>query len=115
MRGYDMNSYFLPYEEVVKLEELGFDRPCFTYYTKQKLCYDLRLQYKNLSSPFYSQVFNWFLEVFNVKGNINLLSSGEYTWVYIKDEKINKSTIKYKLKVDAEIALVKKLIKLHEK
>jgi hypothetical protein len=115
MKEYDMNSYFLPYEEVVKLEELGFDKPCFTYYAEQKLRYDLRLQYKNLSSPFYSQVFNWFLEVFNVRGNINSLSGNKYNWVYIKDEKIYKSTIKYKLKVDAEIALVKKLIKLYEK
>lgn len=69
-----MNEEFVPYDEALALKELGFDKPCFTYYGghSKKLFYmskisefeyDVYTNSKNndeVSAPLYQQAFKWF-------------------------------------------------------
>lgn len=68
-----MEKEFVPYELVVKLKELGFDKPCFGYYhvcdgyTKgYAFCYfNEPERYESDSAvlaPTFSQAFRWFRE-----------------------------------------------------
>ena len=80
-----MTSEFVTYEQALALKELGFDEPCFAYYSinniENKLFYDIdsddgeltalnqnQFYYNNLSevgrisSPLKQQVFRWFRE-----------------------------------------------------
>jgi hypothetical protein len=61
-----MNKEFIPYEQALKLKELGFDEPCLVFYTYEgKFSNELSFnEYKNTglktSAPLYQQAFRWF-------------------------------------------------------
>jgi hypothetical protein len=63
-----MNKEFIPYEQAVALKELGFDEPCFGFYTYEgKFSNELSFnEYKNTalktSASLYQQAFRWFRE-----------------------------------------------------
>jgi hypothetical protein len=71
-----MNNEFVSYEIALKLKELGFDEPCFTYYyeltsnLRTHLGVDINNAWtysgnKKLGftlAPLYQQVFRWFRE-----------------------------------------------------
>jgi len=79
-----MNKEFVSYEIALKLKELGFDEPCFTYY--YELTSNLRTHIgvdignawtysgnKKLGftlAPLYQQVFFWFREQHNWQSSI---------------------------------------------
>jgi hypothetical protein len=74
-----MNEEFVSYEIALKLKELGFDEPCFTYYYNIngniRTCLSINiynawtyLGTKKLGTtlaPLYQQVFRWFREQHN--------------------------------------------------
>lgn len=61
-----MKKYFVTYEQALALKELGFDEPCFGFYS---VLYDLMITQTNgkkslfeleCLAPLKSQVFEWF-------------------------------------------------------
>jgi hypothetical protein len=79
-----MNEEFLSYEIALKLKELGFNEPCFTYYynINGNIRTDLSINIHNAwtyagtkklgttLAPLYQQVFRWFREQFNWQSSI---------------------------------------------
>ncbi len=88
-----MNEEFIPYEQALQLKELGFDEPCFNYYNNDNEDTDdktfilfpylhvigiknsERIKNKRMemtiSAPLYQQVFDWFLDKYNLFGYVN--------------------------------------------
>jgi hypothetical protein len=81
-----MNNEFVSYEIALKLKELGFDEPCFTYYynitgnirTGLSINIDNAWTYSGTKklgitlAPIYQQVFRWFREQFNWQSSIEV-------------------------------------------
>jgi hypothetical protein len=73
-----MEKEFIPYEQALALKELGFDEPCFGYYTGDKMHLVIRplmLRANELESyvataPLYQQAFRWFREKYNLHRRI---------------------------------------------
>ena len=78
-----MEKEFIPYEEALDLQELGFDGECFGYYTLSRninIFYNTsindRINSKTkdvfnsevITSPTFSQAFRWFREKYNLFG-----------------------------------------------
>jgi len=85
-----MNNEFVSYEIALKLKQLGFDEPCFTYYyeltsnLRTHLGVDINNAWtysgnKKLGftlAPLYQQVFRWFRDKHNILGSIYSNASG---------------------------------------
>ena len=67
-----MEKEFVPYDLALALEELGFDEPCFAFYTSEKQLIIARgdvLQSsieKAPTAPLYQQAFRWFREKYDL-------------------------------------------------
>ena len=59
-----MNKEFAPYEPSLDLKELGFDEPCFGWYSKDGTFYEGKMTIHQglLCAPTFSQAFRWFRE-----------------------------------------------------
>jgi hypothetical protein len=62
-----MNKEFIPYEQALALKELGFDKPCFGWFTDTHLRIGFvkskHVQGENeILAPLYQQAFRWFRE-----------------------------------------------------
>ena len=66
-----MTKEFVTYEQAIALKELGFDEPCFGYFSYEELIIEGR--YKNsehgrsISAPLYQQTFRWFREKYDLR------------------------------------------------
>ena len=64
-----IDNEFVPYELAVKLKELGFDKPCLSYWDDDKV-FELNPEFLKgsemdstwLTRPTFSQAFRWFRE-----------------------------------------------------
>ena len=73
-----MNKEFVPYEESLALKELGFDEPCFGYYTGDKMHLVIRplmlraneLESYVVTAPTFSQAFRFFREKYDLHRHI---------------------------------------------
>ena len=72
-----MEREFVPYNQALKLKELGFDEPCFGYYVidGEELIVEKWMQHPNkstwtINAPTFSQAFRWFRE----KHKLNAIS-----------------------------------------
>ena len=127
-----MNKEFIPYEQALALKELGFDEPCFGWYSnmdgnvfRQGYC-ETYLGIENCAkASLYQQAFRWFREKYNLRGFIGFrpnvkqfdchiydmsLSGKEYVQQrtmeeYNKDPKVGTYE-------EAELECLKKLIKI---
>ena len=88
-----MNKEFIPYNESLELKALGFDEPCFGYYSEGELILNSHtnnhMQRFRYSAPTFSQAFRWFREKYNLIFQINYLFNGNYQVV------IHKNTYEY--------------------
>ena len=63
-----MNKEFIPYEQALALKELGFNEPCFGWFTDGHLRIGAVVENKHvqgegeLLAPTFSQAFRWFRE-----------------------------------------------------
>jgi hypothetical protein len=122
-----MNKEFIPYEEALALKELGFDEPCFGYYTDNKFEFFADIRNCNTNSEFgfyptaptYSQAFRWFREKHNLIGNpipLSLTFPGKvthYGWAICSSINVldlEDDNQKFKTYEEAEFACIKKLI-----
>jgi hypothetical protein len=101
-----MNNEFVSYEIALKLKELGFDEPCFTYYyelnsnLRTHLVVDINNAWTYLGNtnfgftlaPLYQQVFKWLRNKYDIDISIN-------TIYYKYNENISK---KYRVVIDNE-------------
>jgi hypothetical protein len=104
-----MNNEFVSYEIALKLKELGFDEPCFTYYyeltsnLRTHLGVDINNAWtysgnKKLGftlAPLYQQVFRWFREKYNISYSIDWMSRSSefYNGYYVHFRGINDNKI----------------------
>ena len=74
-----MTQEFVPYEQALKLKQLGFDEPCLSIYDKDSVLQRSLLEYpiinsKNgfhehwniITAPLYQQAFRWFREKYKM-------------------------------------------------
>jgi hypothetical protein len=112
-----MKNEFIPYEQALALKELGFDEPCFGYYSIDSL--NLKTPTFNMGKPFeyewclraplYQQAFRWFREKHGLRHFIEY-DNGHYNAVV-------QSSLVYHCDTheEAELACLKKLIELSTK
>ena len=105
-----MTQEFVPYEQALALKELGFDEPCFGYYSEGELILNSHtnnhMQRFRYSAPTFSQAFRWFREKHNLKDKYGVFPHHTIMFNYIigggKEE-------------EAELACLDKLIELAKK
>ncbi len=65
-----MKNEFINYNQALKLKELGFDEPCFGYYSEGELIFNSHtnnyMQRFRYSAPTFSQAFRWFREKYSL-------------------------------------------------
>ena len=126
-----MEKEFVPYELAVKLKAIGFDEPCFKWYSSMgKMLYSGKSNQPPLdhacSAPLFQQAFRWFREKnYYIAINIyptTLISSEFFT---IEIEYINEkgmiewiddftSNTQFDTYEEAELACLTKLIEIVE-
>ena len=126
-----MRNEFIPYKEALALKELGFDEPCFYMWnidTKELFSSnstDINGQPTNLdlignvdfTAPLYQQAFRWFRDTYGYQHSIDIdLSLENFFTIKHRDKgMIYESKETYKLYEEAELACLKKLIKIINK
>lgn len=116
-----MEKEFVPYEEALKLKQLGFDEPCFATYVFKKLfigeflnsmSFELCEKTEVFPAPTYSQAFRWFREKYGLIGWVE----GKQFYLYRiestipTDDQLNCSP--FRTHEEAELACLRKLIEL---
>jgi hypothetical protein len=131
-----MEKEFIPYEQALDLKELGFDEPCFGYWSNWavqepflltcelgKEIESASINRKNIlfKAPTFSQAFRWFRDKYNLHSYITCSCTVNeilsYDWVIHKvmnsgtrDE--NFITDYERTYEDAELNCLKKLIEI---
>jgi hypothetical protein len=108
---------FIPYEEALALKELGFDEECLDGYNKYGKLWGMRFDNQSTvndacSAPLFSQAFRWFKQNHKLKFYIreDIWNEGCYVHILMQDEYENVGA--YSTYEEAELACLKKLIKL---
>jgi hypothetical protein len=71
-----MNKEFVPYEEALALNQLGFNEPCFAWYVSKDHGLEIGKVIKSdlikeaLLAPLYHQAFRFFRDNYNLRGFI---------------------------------------------
>jgi len=115
-----MNKEFIPYEEALKLKELGFDKCCLGYYVggvlgqfKPASFYEIS-EDEIVKAPLYQQAFRWFREKYQLDYWVRAW------WEYDRTMFIGYETLvekeehcgTYRTYEQAELACLKKLIEI---
>jgi hypothetical protein len=121
-----MKNEFIPYEQSVKLKELGFDEPCIAFYepgNKQVQVVGVEQRYNNpellrmedFCAPLYQQAFRWFREKHGLVGIIKF-GTNDFTYnVYNEDGMglLTKESLNFNSTYEeAELECLKKLIEI---
>jgi hypothetical protein len=115
-----MEKEFVPYELALRMKTLGFDEPCFGYFTSPKELIIQQPKDKNgvyvYFAPTYSQAFRWFREKHNLKSFIQPIPDDVDTYIFAYGTKeIEHDDLDYLTHEEAEIACLIKLIEIVEK
>jgi hypothetical protein len=118
-----LEKEFVPYEPSLALKELGFDEPCFGYYSM----HDSYLFQNKVESvpegfiltPTFSQAFRWFREKYDLNKTIDSWTEqpmGDEIWdnayqYYVNGEAYHPY---FKTYEEAELECLKKLIEIVE-
>jgi hypothetical protein len=114
-----MEKEFVSYEQALALKELGFDEPCFMYYTDKGELYKSNLY--GISAPLYQQAFRWFREEHNLFCEIQIDRTTEPKFCFNifqyehfgNYEKIEvKEWYLYRTQEEAELECLRKLIEV---
>ena len=122
-----MEKEFIPYEQALALKELGFDEPCFGYYTgdKKHLLIRPNMGRRNedlndivCTAPLYQQAFRWFREKHNFHHYIEPIhrnSKIQYEYCVVNSsedaKEFNEDDI-ISTYEEAELECIKKLIEI---
>jgi hypothetical protein len=120
-----MNKEFIPYEQALELQnlgykELGFDEECLGYYARDKhLRIQLKYQIYNFHcyAPLYQQAFRWFREKYNLICSVEYMGKNKINWwdIHIVGHyniHYEEMCMKYQSYEEAELACLKKLIEI---
>ena len=113
-----MNKEFVPYEEALALKEIGFDEPCFGWFTFGYLRIGSIVESKHvqgegeLLAPTYSKAFRWFREKYNIKPCFDWHPTEKYRYCiyYSKNKYFQKCD--FLTHEEAELECLKKLIEI---
>jgi hypothetical protein len=76
----NLEKEFIPYEQALELEKLGFDEPCFGVYAT-KDGYVRKSAYDEIgNAPLYQQAFRWFREKYGLWQIV--LQNTDIDWTY---------------------------------
>jgi hypothetical protein len=108
-----MNKEFIPYEQALELEELGFYQYCFSFKTSWDFDDNLEI---DVPLPLYQQAFRWFREKYEVKV-ISIGGDKNKKFSYLLHLKDNSQVVgeKYNTYEEAELACLIKLIEIVKK
>jgi hypothetical protein len=117
-----MSKDFIPYQEALELKELGFDEPCFGWFTDSYLRIGF-VESKHVQgedetlAPTYSQAFRWFREKYGLYHSIGLDNSLEDDvncdyQIINHSQSISESETDFKTYEEAELECLKKLIEI---
>ena len=130
-----MEKEFVSYEIALKLKELGFKEPCFTYYyningnirtgivvdINDAWTYPENKKLGTTLAPLYQQVFRWFRNKYGIDFSINTIysrynenTSKKYSGV-IDNKTVFTNVGFYETYEEAELAGLQKMIKIIEK
>ena len=113
-----MEKEFIPYEQALVLKELGFDEPCFGWFTDTHLRIGFveskHVQGENeILAPLYQQAFRWFREKHNIDSYhiepTNNMFGNFYGVLGLRTATFNGG---FKTYEEAELACLKKLIEI---
>jgi hypothetical protein len=117
-----MKDLFIPYEEALTLKELGFDEPCFAYYSFGDEIVLTYTEKQMVSSgccltPTFSQAFKWFRKEHKLFASIEYSTTNQTDFVITINKKSYNDARdeEYKTYEEAELACLKKLIELLKK
>ena len=121
-----MNKEFIPYEQALKLKELGFDEPCFGLYHNDKTFYPTQCKSHDqfhgqvCLAPLYQQAFRWFREKYKLEAIVQ--KADDFSWYkftiyfYLSDSKgFVDSYHEFNTHEEAELACLIKLIEIVKK
>jgi hypothetical protein len=112
-----MNKEFIPYKQALALKELGFNEPCFGYFTNcdvliQKVCKNTDFV-TYTPSPLYQQCFRWFREKYNFCSWVYQVDNSKYFFSILEEGRYldtnNKKRNSYE---EAELECLIKLISI---
>jgi hypothetical protein len=129
-----MNNEFVSYEIALKLKELGFDEPCFTYYyningnIRTGIVVNIYNAWTYLGTkklgitlaPLYQQVFRWFREKKNLYGVYTMGDDWNNFYFHIwRNDTMTKTFVTssnwvYETYEEAELACLDEMIKIIE-
>jgi hypothetical protein len=121
-----MKREFVPYEQALALKELGFDEPCFKYYSTEithpeNTLFNTRWGYEpedsETSAPLYQQAFRWFREKYGLEGVTQRAEDFMwYKWAIYQYNENGKKYVadwyEYLTYEEAELECLKKLIEI---
>jgi hypothetical protein len=105
-----MNKEFIPYEQALSMEKLGFVERCFGFYTLEGYYFPNTTPLNSLTygcdAPLYQQAFRWFREKYELDGFV--FNSGDSKYSFnISDNYFLNTTYE-----EAELACLKQLIEI---
>lgn len=128
-----LEKYFVPYNKVFKLKELGFDEDCLA--TVDQIDY-LHIKgakklprgsmiYDTIDCPLFCQVFDWFREKYNLDGSlsVDIWNTKKTSWritggivdkifVNSKDELYDLESDEFDTYEEAQLTCLDKLIEI---
>ena len=123
-----MEKEFIPYEQALVLKELGFDEPCFGYYTgdKKHLLIRPNMGRRNedlndivCTAPLYQQAFRFFREKYGIMYRITSYAFGYQIHLdntpepkFWNTDRRFDSDVDYEIYEEAELDCLKKLIEI---
>ena len=114
-----MNKEFIPYEQALSMEKLGFVEKCFGFYTLEGYYFPNTTPLNSLTygcdAPLYQQAFRWFREKFESTIHIYQYQDTQ-RWDFDIYDNIPKEedfcNPSYNTYEEAELACLKKLIEM---
>jgi hypothetical protein len=127
----DLQKEFVPYELALRMKQLEFDEPCFSYYMNGILQPSLNVKdysyfkemieinsniknFENVLAPLYQQAFRWFREEYNLSVSISLISIDYFYDIRREGEQFIDKPDSYKTYEEAELACIEKLLEIVE-
>ena len=124
----NLEKEFVPYQESLELKELGFDEPCFGYYTEDKMWRPASYSYEGTeypwnsvwpytTAPTFSQAFRWFREKYGLYSWITMELGATLTfcWIITGENKSTEHKAFFKSYEEAEEACLIELINICKK
>jgi hypothetical protein len=114
-----MNKEFVPYQEALTLQELGFNEPCFATYVGETLDTSLQIPLCNdyfTQAPIFQQAFRFFREKHQVYAEIFVVDDKSFGYLissFIENGRVDRPmSIGYVFYEEAELYCLRKIIEI---